>query len=184
MCSCGHDRNHAQVEANPRYSLWGYFKLGLVGITAIPIEVEFQCSRCHQFFEKHAILKCWLSMLADACAGIETSCDETSLAIVRDGRECLAVKTYSQIKEHAAFRGVVPEIASRAHLEKINYLYESVLQEASISVDELDAVAVTTRPGLVGSLLMEHNLPEHFLWCRLACCCCRPSGSSFLCSLP
>lgn len=86
--------------------------------------------------------------------GIETSCDETSLALVEDGQKILSLQTYSQISEHEAFRGVVPEIASRAHLEKINYLYEAVLNETGLTAEKFDAVAVTNRPGLVGSLLI------------------------------
>ena len=90
--------------------------------------------------------------------GIETSCDETSVAVVRDGREILSNVIYSQVKEHARFRGVVPEIASRAHLEKINPVYAAAMSEAGITPEELDYIAVTNRPGLVGSLMIGAQL--------------------------
>lgn len=86
--------------------------------------------------------------------GIETSCDETSIAIIQD-TTILSNQIYSQINEHIDFQGVVPEIASRSHLLKINELYERALVEAKISdSSKLDYVAVTTRPGLVGSLMI------------------------------
>ncbi|MCB1307013.1 MAG: tRNA (adenosine(37)-N6)-threonylcarbamoyltransferase complex transferase subunit TsaD [Leptospiraceae bacterium] len=90
--------------------------------------------------------------------GIETSCDETSVAVVRDGRECLANVIHSQIGDHAPYRGVVPEIASRQHLEKINSVYARALELADIPAAELDCVAVTNRPGLVGSLMIGAQL--------------------------
>jgi N6-L-threonylcarbamoyladenine synthase len=86
--------------------------------------------------------------------GIETSCDETSVAIVADGRESLANVIFSQIEAHAPFRGVVPEIASRAHLEKINHLYAEALARAGITAGNLNYVAVTVCPGLIGSLMV------------------------------
>lgn len=86
--------------------------------------------------------------------GIETSCDETGVAVVRDGRHILSNIIYSQIPEHAPFRGVVPEIASRSHLEKINDVYEQAIAESGISPEDLSYVAVTNRPGLLGSLMM------------------------------
>lgn len=86
--------------------------------------------------------------------GIESSCDETSVAIVADGQRSLANVIFSQIEAHAPFRGVVPEIASRAHLEKINYLYEEALARAEITARDLDYVAVTVCPGLIGSLMV------------------------------
>lgn len=86
--------------------------------------------------------------------GIESSCDETSVAIVADGRRSLANVIFSQIEAHAPFRGVVPEIASRAHLEKINHLYEEALARAAINATDLDYVAVTVCPGLIGSLMV------------------------------
>lgn len=86
--------------------------------------------------------------------GIETSCDETSVGIVRDGKELLSLKVYSQIPLHSPHGGIVPEIASRSHLEKLNPLLEESIREAKISFHELDYVAVTNRPGLLGSLLV------------------------------
>lgn len=90
--------------------------------------------------------------------GIETSCDETSVAVVRGGREILSNVIYSQIKEHELFRGVVPEIASRAHLEKINHVFAQAMAEAGLGPERLDYVAVTNRPGLVGSLMIGAQL--------------------------
>ncbi len=92
--------------------------------------------------------------------GIESSCDETSVAVVRDGRRSLANVIYSQIDRHAPFRGVVPEIASRAHLEKINDVYAAALDQAGVSPADLDCVAVSVRPGLVGSLMVGAQLAK------------------------
>ena len=86
--------------------------------------------------------------------GIESSCDETAIAIVKDGKHCLANIVASQIEKHAPFHGVVPEIASRAHLEKINFVYEEALEEAKVQRKDLDYIALTVQPGLVGSLMI------------------------------
>lgn len=86
--------------------------------------------------------------------GLESSCDETSASIVEDGRVILSNRIFSQVELHCEYSGVVPEIASRAHLEKINWLIDSALQEAGISFNDLDYVAATNRPGLIGSLLI------------------------------
>lgn len=85
--------------------------------------------------------------------GIETSCDETAIGIVR-GRTLLANAIASSVDEHARFGGVVPEIASRAHLEAMLPILDEALSEAKISLDDIDAVAVTAGPGLVGALLV------------------------------
>ena len=85
---------------------------------------------------------------------IETSCDETAAAVVQNGREVLSNVIYTQIKLHTVFGGVVPEIASRKHIEKINPVIETALKEADVTLDEIDAVAVTYGPGLVGALLV------------------------------
>jgi N6-L-threonylcarbamoyladenine synthase len=85
--------------------------------------------------------------------GIETSCDETAIGIVR-GRTLLANVIASSVEEHARFGGVVPEIASRAHLEALLPSIDSALKTADISLRDLDAVAVTAGPGLVGALLV------------------------------
>ena len=90
--------------------------------------------------------------------GIESSCDETSIGIVEDGITLLSLKIFSQIEAHAEFRGVVPEIASRAHLEKINLLLEEALKEANLSLKDISYVSVTTRPGLLGSLMIGAQL--------------------------
>src|SRR6266705_6480536 len=86
--------------------------------------------------------------------GIETSCDETAAAIVRDGREILSSIIASQIETHKRFGGVVPEIASREHLDKIVPIVEEAFSAAKVSKDEIDGLAVTIGPGLVGSLLV------------------------------
>lgn len=86
--------------------------------------------------------------------GIETSCDETSCAVVRDGREILSDVVASQIDLHARFGGIVPEIASRKHVELINIVIREALENAGVALSDLDAVAVTNRPGLLGALLV------------------------------
>ncbi len=88
---------------------------------------------------------------------IETSCDETSVAVVEDGRRVLSNQIYSQIDIHKLYGGVVPEIASRNHLEKISQIVDSGLAEASLTFDDIDAIAVTYGPGLVGALLVGVN---------------------------
>jgi len=84
---------------------------------------------------------------------IETSCDETSAAIVRNGRETLSCCIYSQIELHKKFGGVVPEIASRKHVTKLPYMVDEALTEAGLQFGEIDVFAVTCGPGLVGALL-------------------------------
>ncbi len=86
--------------------------------------------------------------------GLESSCDETAASIVCDGEKILSNRIFSQIELHSDFSGVVPEIASRAHLEKINLLIDEALKEAGISFDDLDYVSATNRPGLMGSLMI------------------------------
>jgi len=86
--------------------------------------------------------------------GIESSCDETAAAVVQGGREVLSSVVHSQIAEHAPFRGVVPEIAGRSHLREVLPVVERALAEAKTELDDLDAIAVTCRPGLIGSLLV------------------------------
>ncbi|MBQ3291087.1 MAG: tRNA (adenosine(37)-N6)-threonylcarbamoyltransferase complex transferase subunit TsaD [Mogibacterium sp.] len=86
--------------------------------------------------------------------GIETSCDETAVSVVADGREILSNIISSQISIHTEFGGVVPEIASRRHLENINDVIEAALREADTTLDEIDLVGVTYGPGLVGALLI------------------------------
>ncbi len=86
--------------------------------------------------------------------GIESSCDETSVAIVKNGREVLSNCINSQIKIHEEYGGVVPEIASRCHTEVINSIMKRALKEANITMEEIDAISVTQGPGLVGALLV------------------------------
>ena len=85
---------------------------------------------------------------------IESSCDETAAAVVKNGREVLSNVIYSQIALHTEYGGVVPEIASRKHIEKINQVIDSALKEASCTLKDIDAIAVTYGPGLVGALLV------------------------------
>lgn len=86
--------------------------------------------------------------------GIESSCDETAASVVTDGRRLLSNVIHSQIDIHAEYGGVVPEVAARSHLEVINPVIEKALSEANCTWDDIDAIAVTYAPGLVGSLLV------------------------------
>jgi len=90
----------------------------------------------------------------------ESSCDETAAAVVEDGRRILSNIVLSQIDIHARFGGVVPEIASRAHTEAIIPVYRKALEEAGLDATEVDAVAVTNRPGLIGALLVGVNFAK------------------------
>ncbi len=85
---------------------------------------------------------------------IESSCDETAAAVVKNGREVLSNIISSQIELHKLYGGVVPEIASRKHIEKINQVIEEALSEANVTLEEIDAIGVTYGPGLVGALLV------------------------------
>ncbi len=85
--------------------------------------------------------------------GIETSCDETAVGIVQ-GRKLLANVIASSVEEHARFGGVVPEVASRAHLEAMQPAIARALKESGTELKDLDAIAVTAGPGLVGALLV------------------------------
>ena len=86
--------------------------------------------------------------------GIETSCDETSVSIVKNGVDEIATVVLSQMDTHAKFGGVVPEVASRMHIESITIVLEECLKKASITMKEIDAIAVTYAPGLIGCLLV------------------------------
>lgn len=86
--------------------------------------------------------------------GIESSCDETAAAVIINGRTVASNVISSQIEIHKLYGGVVPEIASRKHIEKVNQVIEEALKEAETSLDEIDAIAVTYGPGLVGALLV------------------------------
>lgn len=89
--------------------------------------------------------------------GMETSCDETAVSIVKNGTEILSNIVSSQIESHKRFGGVVPEIASRHHVEQITLVIEEALSKAQISYEDIDAIAVTEGPGLVGALLIGVN---------------------------
>lgn len=94
--------------------------------------------------------------------GIETSCDETAASIVKNGTEIISDVVSSQIDSHKRFGGVVPEIASRHHVERITMVIEEALTQAGMEPHELDAVAVTEGPGLVGALLIGVNAAKAF----------------------
>lgn len=85
---------------------------------------------------------------------VESSCDETSIAIVENGKKVISLVTNTQIKTHANFGGVVPEIASRMHTENITFVLDEVLKESKLTLEDIDAIAVTYGPGLMGSLLV------------------------------
>ena len=86
--------------------------------------------------------------------GIETSCDETAAAVVEDGRHILSNVIYSQVDTHKLYGGIVPELASREHLKKIRPIVKQALKDARLSLDDIDGIAATYGPGLVGSLLV------------------------------
>lgn len=86
--------------------------------------------------------------------GIETSCDETSVSVVKNGREVLSNVINSQIDIHTEYGGVVPEIASRCHTEVINQITKQALKEANVKMNDIDVIACTYGPGLVGALLV------------------------------
>ena len=85
---------------------------------------------------------------------IETSCDETSMAIVKNGKDVESLTILTQMDTHANYGGVVPEIASRMHCENITMVLEETLRKANRKIEEIDAIAVTSAPGLLGSLLV------------------------------
>lgn len=94
--------------------------------------------------------------------GVESSCDETSVAIVKDGKEVLANVINSQIKIHEKFGGVVPEVASRHHVYQVSMVFEEAFKIANVNPDDIDLVAVTQGPGLIGSLLIGVNAAKTF----------------------
>lgn len=93
---------------------------------------------------------------------IETSCDETAAAVIKNGNDIISNVVASQIESHKRFGGVVPEIASRHHVEQITVVMEEALREANITAEDLTAVAVTEGPGLVGALLIGINAAKAF----------------------
>ena len=98
--------------------------------------------------------------------GIETSCDECSAAVVEDGEKILSNVIASQVPYHAPWRGVVPEIASRKHTEWIYAVVKEAIEKAGLEVKDIDAVAVTSRPGLFGSLVVGLSFAKAFAWAR------------------
>ncbi len=96
----------------------------------------------------------------------ESSCDETAVAIVRDGREIVSNVVFSQIDVHKIYGGVVPEIASRYHIEKISQLTEECIRRSGLTEEDLDAVAVTAAPGLIGALLVGLNFAKGYAYAR------------------
>jgi N6-L-threonylcarbamoyladenine synthase len=100
----------------------------------------------------------------DVIRGIETSCDETAAAVVRDGRVVLSNVVHSQVALHARWRGVVPEVASRSHTERMLPIVEQALQQAGLLPAQLTAVAVTHRPGMVGCLLVGLAAAKALCW--------------------
>lgn len=109
------------------------------------IQILNQCARKVRFMETQQDIY----ILA-----IESSCDETAASVVKNGREVLSNIISSQIELHTLYGGVVPEIASRKHIEKINQVIEEALSEANVTLEEITAIAVTYGPGLVGALLV------------------------------
>lgn len=98
--------------------------------------------------------------------GIETSCDETAAAVVRDGMQICANVIASQVDLHKKYGGVVPEIASRKHLENIIPVISEALAQAQVTFDDIEGIAVTQGPGLVGSLLVGINAAKAIAYCR------------------
>jgi len=96
--------------------------------------------------------------------GIETTCDETSCAVVRNGREILSLVTASQVEQHQPFGGVVPELACRRHIDAIVPVLEASLRDAKITLDDVDAVAVARGPGLIGALLIGVQFAKALAW--------------------
>jgi N6-L-threonylcarbamoyladenine synthase len=96
--------------------------------------------------------------------GLDTSCDETAAAVVEDGRRILSSAVASQDSLHARYGGVVPEVASRAHLESMLGVLERALEAAGVSIEELDAIAVTNAPGLIGALLVGLTAAKTLAW--------------------
>ena len=86
--------------------------------------------------------------------GIESSCDETAIALLQDGSKVLSSKVSSQIKVHEVYGGVVPEVAAREHLKIIEPLFKEALKESGLSAQDIDLIAVTQGPGLIGALLV------------------------------
>lgn len=116
--------------------------------------------------------------------GIESSCDETSVAVVKNGREVLSNIIHSQIKIHEEYGGVVPEIASRCHIEVINQIMKEALKEANLTLDDMDAIAVTRRTRTGGRVASWRFVRKSIKFCvpKTFDCCqshCRTYCSEF-----
>ena len=98
--------------------------------------------------------------------GIDTSCDETAAAVVANGSEVLSNVVASQIETHQEYGGIVPELASRKHIEAINYIVSRALAEADVTFKDLEAIAVTNRPGLIGALLVGVAAAKSLAYCH------------------
>ena len=98
--------------------------------------------------------------------GIDTSCDETAAAVVANGREVISNVVASQIEAHQEYGGIVPELASRKHIEAINYIVSRSLAEADVTFKDLEAIAVTNRPGLIGALLVGVAAAKSLAYCH------------------
>lgn len=92
--------------------------------------------------------------------GIESSCDETACAVVEDGRKVLSNIVATSLEEHKLYGGVVPEIASRRHAESISGVVKEALEKADCTIDDIEAIAVTYAPGLIGALLVGVNFAK------------------------
>lgn len=92
--------------------------------------------------------------------GIESSCDETAAAVVEDGRHILSSVIHTQVEEHKLYGGVVPEIASRRHVESVNGVVSAALEQAGLTLAEIDGIAVTAAPGLIGAVLVGVNFAK------------------------
>jgi len=115
--------------------------------------------------------------------GIETSCDETGIAIYDDEQGLIANQLYSQIKLHADYGGVVPELASRDHIRKTVPLIQAALKEANLTSADIDGVAYTAGPGLVGALMVGASIGRSlaYAW-NVPCCCSASYGRAFTCA--
>lgn len=108
-----------------------------------------------QYYEKSLIKAAeYRKKTAPLILGIESSCDETAAAVVRGGRDVVSTSVHTQIPVHRLYGGVVPEIASRSHTERIGSVVRDALDKAGVGLSDIDAIAVTYRPGLIGALLV------------------------------
>lgn len=114
--------------------------------------------------QRWRVITVWYHPLMATILGIETSCDETAAAVVTDGTRVLSNVVASQVDLHAKYGGVVPEIASRAHIERMDSVIAEALERANCTRDDIDAIAVTNRPGLVGSLLIGVTAAKTLAW--------------------